>query len=426
MNLDISIKSDDFIKWLVTLCLKSGLVVFPKNIVDQHILLKSALLGLDSSTTYSEKEINEHLKTWINQVCHMQGIDQVMLRRRLIDSGYLTRSRDGAAYRVSTEGAWVEYFDKDIDQLDIPAEIEKAREAIKLKKIEHINQTLREQSEESHLHKSVFPPIIKTVDLPPQVTLQYVVQGKSSGLPVIFLHGFSDSWISFKLVLPHLPDTMRAFVLTQRGHGEASKPKSGYSVNHFSADLEAFMRSEQLDNAVIVGHSMGCAVAIRFAIDNPDRTLGLVLAGASSSLRGTNQTRQFWDSILSELTDPIDPMWARQMTESMLVQPVPQDFLEKMFQESTKLPAHVWKAAFESRWRLEGDYESELGDIKAVTLVIWGDQDKRNPRSEQETLLKEIPNAQLSVYSGCGHLLHWEKPDRFARDLVRFVEEHIE
>ncbi len=265
-------------------------------------------------------------------------------------------------------------------------------------------------------------PIIKSVELPTQVKLPYVEQGDPAGVPVLLLHGFLDSWRSFEPVLPHLPASMHAFALTQRGHGDASRPAAGYGVPDFTADLTAFMDVLHLEAAVIVGHSMGSAVAQRFAIDHPDRTLGLVLVGASASLRSNPGAREFWDSILSKLTDPVDPEFVRAGLKNMLAQPVPQARFEALVHENLKVPVFVWRAALEARWRAEGDFAGELTKITAPALIVWGDQDARYPRSEQEALAASIPRSRLVMYRSVGHLLHWEEPERFASDLVAFIE----
>lgn len=265
-------------------------------------------------------------------------------------------------------------------------------------------------------------PVVKSVELPNRVTLPYAEQGDPSGVPVLLLHGFADSWRSYELVLPHLPGSIRAFALTLRGHGDASRPAAGYGVRDFAADVAAFQDAMHLRAAVIVGHSMGSGVALRYAIDHPTRTTGLVLVGASPTMGATAAAREFWDSTVSKLTDPVDPALVRGMTESALAQPVPTAFLEAAVREGMKVTALVWKAAIESRWRLEGDYSAELSQITAPTLIVWGDQDTRYPRGEQEALASEIAGSRLLVYHGAGHLLHWEEPQRFASDLVTFVE----
>jgi pimeloyl-ACP methyl ester carboxylesterase len=159
-------------------------------------------------------------------------------------------------------------------------------------------------------------PVAKSVDLPNQVRLPYAEQGDPSGLPVLLLHGFADSWRSFELVLPHLPESLRAFALTMRGHGDASRPATGYGVRDFAADVAHFQDAIRLRAAVIVGHSMGSGVALRFAIDHPERTMGLVLVGASPTMGSTPAARQFWNTTVSKLTDPVDPALVRGMTRA--------------------------------------------------------------------------------------------------------------
>src|ERR671914_762671 len=126
-------------------------------------------------------------------------------------------------------------------------------------------------------------PIIKSVELPHRVKLPYVEQGDPSGVPMILLHGGTDSWRSFEPVLPHLPESIHAFALTQRGHGDADRPTTGYRQRDFAADVAAFLDALGLASAVIVGSSLGSTVAQRFALDHPGRVRGLVLAAAFST-----------------------------------------------------------------------------------------------------------------------------------------------
>jgi pimeloyl-ACP methyl ester carboxylesterase len=264
--------------------------------------------------------------------------------------------------------------------------------------------------------------IPETIELSTRVFLPYVEQGDPAGVPMIFLHGFLDTWRSFSRLLPHLPGSIHAFSITQRGHGDASRPSAGYSIVDFVTDLEAFMDALSLAKAVVVGHSMGSAVALRFAIDHPERTAGLILIGASSTMASTPAARSFWDATLSKLTDPVDSTLVSQMLESGLVQPVPQEFLVTAVREGLKVPSFVWRAIFESRWRRDGDFSGELSQIQAPTLIVWGDRDARYSRSEQEALASAIKGAELITYSGAGHMLHWEDPERFAADLMTFIE----
>jgi non-heme chloroperoxidase len=261
-------------------------------------------------------------------------------------------------------------------------------------------------------------PAIKSVDLSTKVKLPYAEQGDSSGIPILLLHGYVDSWRAFEGVLPHLPESIRAFALSQRGHGDADRPTSGYRPHDFAADLEAFMDALRLEAAVIVGASSGGITAQRFAIDHPKRTLGLVLAGSPITLRGNQAVLEFWEYV-SELKDPIDPGFVREFHESTLVQQVPQTFLDTLIEESLKVPARLWKAALEPL--LDADFSEELDKIEAPTLIAWGDKDAFLPRRQQEALAAAIPRSQLIVYPGAGHAFYWEEPARFAADLTAFA-----
>lgn len=260
--------------------------------------------------------------------------------------------------------------------------------------------------------------VLKSVDLPGRVRLPYVEQGDAAGIPVVLLHGVTDSWRSFQGLLPHLPDSIHAFALTQRGHGDAERPAAGYQARDFAGDVASFVEVLGLGSAVIVGHSMGGSNAQRLAIDHPGRVRGLLLSGSFAGYRNNAAVREFYESTISGLTDPIDPAFVRQFQESTLAQPVPAAFVDAMVAESVKLPARVWRAAFEGF--LEDDAR-ELGRIRAPTLVVWGDRDAYCPRSDQATFLEEIPGSRLIVYQGYGHSVHWEAPERFAADLVGFV-----
>lgn len=262
----------------------------------------------------------------------------------------------------------------------------------------------------------------ESVDLPTGVTLQYVEQGDPDGVPVVFLHGLSDSWRSFELVLSQLPVSIHALVPSQRGHGDSSRPGAAYRWQDFSADVEAFLDALGLEAAVLVGHSMGATIAQRFAIDHPGRTRGLVLIDAFASLAASDAPRELW-SALSGMEEGMDRDVVREFQESTLAQPVPPSFFEAIVQESLKLPLDVWKAVV--KCTMQDDFSDELDRIEAPTLLFWGDRDTMVSRSDQETLLAAIARSRLEVYSGAGHALHWEEPERFAADLVNFIETDV-
>ena len=257
------------------------------------------------------------------------------------------------------------------------------------------------------------------IHLPGRLVLEAVLGGDPAGCPVVFLHGVTDSWRSFEPVLPHLPASIRAIVLTQRGHGDSDRPAGGYDPSDFAADVAAVLDRLGIERAVIAGHSMGSHVAQRFAIDHPDRTAGLVLAGAFHRFATNAAITDYWDTLVSTLADPIDRSVAVEFQASTLARPVPDAFFDMVVEESLKVPARVWRDAFEGLLKI--DHADRLGSIAVPTLIIWGDQDAFCPRADQDALLAAIPDVRLTVYAGAGHALHWEEPARYAADVAAFA-----
>lgn len=265
--------------------------------------------------------------------------------------------------------------------------------------------------------RSLRRPIEQRVELETGITLPYVVQGEPSGIPVILLHGITDSWRSWESVLAGLPGSIQAVAPTQRGHGAADRPATGYRFEDFAADLAAFLDALGIERAVVAGHSVGSQVAQRFAMDHPDRLLGLVLVGSVTTWQGNPAVAEVWESGFSTLTDPLDPAFVRAFQASPRL---PRARLDVAVRESLKAPARVWREVWEAM--MTTDFSAELGKIAAPTLVVWGDRDPLCPRGEQEALVAGIADTRLVAYPGGGHNLHWEEPARFAADLVAFVD----
>lgn len=262
-------------------------------------------------------------------------------------------------------------------------------------------------------------PPVRSATLPGGLRLPYLEQGDPAGVPVVLLHGSSDSWRSWELLLPHLPDRLHALAITQRGHGDAGRPDGGYRPQDQAADLAAFLDAVGVDAAVVVGHSAGSYVARRFALDHPERTLACVLVSAFREFHDNPGVLELAEAV-AQLTDPVDPGFVREFQEACAARPVPAGFLDAVVAESCKLPARVWKAHF------KGLLGSELEPgVAAPALLVWGDRDAFVPRADQDALLAAMPHARLVVHAGTGHCPHWEDPRRTAAELAAFVAAEV-
>ena len=262
--------------------------------------------------------------------------------------------------------------------------------------------------------------MVGSVALSNGISLQYTERGSPSGIPIVLLHGVSDSWRSFEPVLERLPGAIRAFAISQRGHGNSAKPDAGYGYVDMSEDVLGFLDAFELPAAVVVGHSMGSLVAQRFAIDHPERVAGLVLMGAFRTLHRHAGIQELWDAALSGMTDPVDPAFVREFQVSTIARRVSPEFLNTVVGESLLVPARVWRSTF-AHFLETQDFSVGLRRYAGPALIAWGDHDTFASREDQEALHGLIPNSRLVIYMGAGHAFHWEDPDRFVEDLVAFV-----
>jgi len=253
------------------------------------------------------------------------------------------------------------------------------------------------------------------------ITLECAQYGRRGGLPVLMLHGITDSWRSFGPLLPWLPPHWHVVMPSQRGHGGSDKDAPTYRACDFAADAAALLDALGITRpAVVVGHSMGAANALQLAADRPARVRAVVAAGAFASFADKPDLRAWVDETVMPLADPVPLTLARDFQAGTIRGAVADGLLESMTQESLKVPAAVWRAAFSGLF--DDSFVPGLERMQCPALVLWGDADAFVPEADTLKLLARLPEATLAVYRGAGHALHWEQPERFVRDLVRFVD----
>lgn len=220
---------------------------------------------------------------------------------------------------------------------------------------------------------------LATIQLATGPRLHYAEHGSPDGDPVVFLHGWPDSWFSFSRVVPLLPGRLHAFVPDQRGFGESDRPNGSYGIEEFADDVVAFLDAVSIERATIVGHSFGSFVTRRVAITNPQRVDRIVLIGTGVSAVSP-ATREVQADMVS-LEDPVPVEFARSFQAGTAYAPAP-------------------------------------------TLLLWGERDVLFSRADQDRLVDSIKGARLKIYKDTGHCPNWERPELVAADLQEFLRQH--
>jgi pimeloyl-ACP methyl ester carboxylesterase len=209
-------------------------------------------------------------------------------------------------------------------------------------------------------------------------------------------------------VLPLLPRDLRIIVPDLRGFGESEKPATAYSMTELATDVLALMDELRVPTATVMGHSMGSFVARRVAEIGRDRVEALMLEGSAATPR--NEVVRSLTREVQHFTDPIDRGFVREFQLSTTLRPLPEPFLNRLIDESLKVPAYVWKAALGGLLA----YEASPKPLRSPTFVLGGADDAIFTRAEQEAIATAIPAAAITILDGVGHSPHWENPEGFA------------
>jgi pimeloyl-ACP methyl ester carboxylesterase len=253
----------------------------------------------------------------------------------------------------------------------------------------------------------------------PGVSLHYVERG--AGRPVVLLHGFTDSWHSFRLVLPALSDHARCLAYDHRGHGRSSRPGTGYSADAFATDAVGFVEALGLGRVALVGHSMGGLVARKVALARPDLVERLVLVAAPLWI--DNTAVRLMEADLARFGPAVPRAFAEEFQAACVCDrgAVPKWFFDACVDASAGVPPRVWREALAGM--LADDHAGRLGEIRCPALVLGGKQDAFFGPHEQAELARALSRGRLLLYDGVGHSPHWEMPERFAADVAAFLAE---
>jgi non-heme chloroperoxidase len=259
------------------------------------------------------------------------------------------------------------------------------------------------------------------------VSLHVYETGNPDGTPILFIHGFSQSHLSWQPQLNStLADDFRLVTFDMRGHGGSDQPRDADQYNDtakWAADIAAIIRELDLARPVLVGWSYGGVVISDYLREHGDDELGgLVFVGAGTNLGESaegllsNELLELFGNIVAREIEPrIEG--TREFLRLGTAQPVEADVYEVMLANAMSVPHDVRLAMF-SR---ELDNNDVLSATQLPALVIHGSKDRLVLLRSSELIASTVPNAELRVYDGIGHAPFLEDAERFNRDLAAFV-----
>lgn len=255
------------------------------------------------------------------------------------------------------------------------------------------------------------------------------------GPPAVLLHGFVSNVYTWHKVLGPLGENRRALAFDRTGFGLTARPMPPYAGdNPYTQTAHAQLTADLLDEldieqAVLIGNSVGGAIALLTALAHPERVAALVLADAAVYV-GTGAPSWTRPFLALPQVRRMGPLLARTLRDRA------GSFLGAAWYDSSGVSPEVipgYLAPFQvddwdrALWEFtlaseDLDLASRLSELNIPVLVITGDSDMIVPSFLSERLAEDIPGAELVVIKNCGHVPQEECPEEFLAAVDEFLE----
>lgn len=256
------------------------------------------------------------------------------------------------------------------------------------------------------------------------VEIAYVDQG--AGSPILFVHGFPLDGSLWQPQLEALEGEYRVIAPDLRGFGESgSSPQ--VTMEAYAGDLHALLDELQIDQAVLVGLSMGGYITFAFYRAYPDRVRGLVLVDTRPHA-DTEEARANRAVAAAKVAEQGSEALADDMLEKLVSPSTMErrpDLVRSIHGMMARQPVDGIVAALHGMAE-RPDSRPLLGEISVPTLVVVGADDVITPVADAESMVDAIPGSELVVIPDAGHLSNLEQPRVFNQALREFMARRVD
>ncbi len=271
------------------------------------------------------------------------------------------------------------------------------------------------------------------VDLTTGIRMCYCTCGPEDGVPLILIHGVTDSRISWSQAAPMFAEKgYRVYVPECRGHGKTDKPDpgpEGYRIEMHRDDILAFMDALDIEKAHIVGHSQGSLICQLINLKAPERVLSTTLIDTTTD----NTKNEFLEWVY--YGDGETYLGVHGYDEE---QKMPDEFLDSWLGSTNESEAfcaatraHAYQLPYEAwGWLIEGvrafDNSEGIHDITGDVLVIWGTEDAIFTEEDFNAVRDGLTgcDARFEVIEGASHCPHWDSLAS-CREVVDIIDDFI-
>jgi non-heme chloroperoxidase len=243
-----------------------------------------------------------------------------------------------------------------------------------------------------------------------------VMTGGQGSKMVVLAHGFGGTIRDWNLIFNQLvQDGYHVIAFEQRGHYKSTIGTEGVNSKAMASDYKTILEHFDVKDAVLVGHSMGGFVGIRFLLDYPEvvkqRLRGaLILSSFAGDISRDNEQNKYQIPAIEK--GWINRLFSNQSIAVLFQSTVigkPYKAIVQSAIDNFKVQNYNQLIPILQAFVAE-NYYPRLQEIALPCTIVVGTLDKTAPAFHSETLAKNIPNARLEKIQDCGHLLTWEAP----------------
>ncbi len=253
-------------------------------------------------------------------------------------------------------------------------------------------------------------------------------EGNPDGIPVVLIHGSMGSLHMWEGWARELSDKARLISVDLPGHGlTGAWPRDEYTIDAYADFIEVLVDELNLDRFVLVGHSMGGAVAWTFAATRPDRVSQLILVDAAGYPRAAGDvplpTRLARMPVIGDIGIYFKPdRLVRRSLDEVYADPAmvtPERI--RRYAELQRFPGN--REATLQRARTQEPLDpTPLKRLDVPTLILWGAADRWVPTADAFRFQHDIKGARLEIFEGLGHNPMEEDPKATAAAVSAFIK----
>lgn len=253
----------------------------------------------------------------------------------------------------------------------------------------------------------------------------YLENDAKSDATLVFLHGFGgnkDTWVR---TIAEWNDKYHVIVIDLPGHGESvSKKTLGYTTTDQAQRLNEFLEAKKIKNFYLFGHSMGGAIALRYAVNYTKNLHALILIDSM----GMVQTKSD-GVILVEESDknPLYDVCTKERFEtlvnySMYKPPYIPDIVKDAIFSEKCARRDLEKVLYEDLYK-DVDLRDIASSVTLPTLILWGEKDRMTHIDDATLLHRTIKGSQLVILKEIGHVPILEDPEQTADEIDKFIKQ---